>query len=63
MKTVRIKQEFHDKDNFSKIYPVGSVCSFEDERAHDLVSRDLAEIISDTDEKPVIRSGRKSFDE
>lgn len=63
MKTVRIKQEFHDKDNFSKIYPVGSVCSFEDERAHDLVSRDLAEIISDTDEKPVIRRGRKSFDE
>lgn len=63
MKTVRIKQEFHDKDNFSKIYPAGSVCSFEDERAHDLVSRDLAEIISDTDEKPVIRRGRKSFDE
>lgn len=63
MKTVRIKQEFHDKDNFSKIYPVGSVCSFEDERAHDLVSRDLAEIISDTDEKPMTRRGRKTVDE
>ena len=62
MKIVRIKQEFHDKDNFSKIYPVGSVCSFEDERAHDLVSRDLAEIISDSDGKPLKR-GRKSFDE
>lgn len=62
MITVKIKQEFHDKDNFSKIYSVGSVCSFEDERAHDLVSRDLAEIISVSDEKPV-RRGRKTIDE
>lgn len=60
MKTVRIKQEFHDKDNFLKVYPVGSVCSFEDERAHDLVVRDLAEIIISSDDKP--KRGRKALD-
>ena len=61
MKTVSVKQEFHDKDNFLKVYPVGSVCSFEDERAHDLVVMGLAEIITGSDEKP--KRGRKSFDE
>lgn len=59
MKSVKIKHEFHDKDNFLKVYPAGSVCSFEDERANDLVVRDLAEIVISSDEKP--KRGRKSI--
>lgn len=41
--TVRIKQEFHDKDNFGKVYSVGSICEFEKGRAKELISRGLAE--------------------
>ena len=64
MTTVRIKQEFHDKDRFSVIYPVGSVQKFEDARAEMLISKGLAELISkepsEVDDKP--RRGRKSID-
>lgn len=54
MTTVRIKQEFHDKDRFSKVYPVGSVCDFEDGRAKELISKGLAEMVSNEtgDSKP-----------
>lgn len=60
MITVKVKQEFHDKDNFSKVYQVGSIHSFDDERAKNLVALGLAEV-QDSDDKP--RRGRKSIDE
>lgn len=45
MMNVRIKQEFRDKDNFLKIYPVGSVCEFEDKRAKHLIGLGLVESV------------------
>lgn len=41
--TVRIKQEFRDKDNFGKVYSVGSICEFNKGRAKELINRGLAE--------------------
>jgi len=63
MTTVKIKQEFHDRDRFSKVYPAGSVCEFEDGRAEELISKGLAEMISKetVDSRP--RRTRKVFDE
>lgn len=43
MMTVRIKQEFHDKDNFGKVYSVGSICEFDKGRARELINRGLVE--------------------
>lgn len=63
MTTVRIKQEFRDRDSFSKIYLVGSVCEFDDGRAGELISKGLAEKVANdgTDIRP--RKSRKVFDE
>lgn len=46
MISVRIKQKFHDKDNYSKVYEIGDVCKFDNERAALLVSLGLAETVS-----------------
>lgn len=40
---VKVIHEFHDKDRFSKVYPVGIVCDFDDERARVLMSLGLVE--------------------
>lgn len=37
MITVRIKREFHDKDNFAKVYKVGDVVELQNERAFKLM--------------------------
>lgn len=61
MTEVRIIQEFHDKDRFSKIYFVGDVCEFDESRARALISKGLAEAISeDAEDKP--KRGRKPLD-
>lgn len=53
MTAVRIVQEFHDKDMFSKIYLVGDVCEFDESRAQSLISKGLAEAISEeVEDKP-----------
>lgn len=44
--TVIIKTEFHDKDDFSKVYLVGSVHEFDGIRAKELISRGLVEMVS-----------------
>lgn len=50
--TVRIKQEFHDKDNFGKVYSVGSICEFDKGRAKELINRGLVEtFFKDVDTK------------
>lgn len=63
--TVVIKKEFRDKDDFSKVYLVGSVHEFDGIRAKELISRGLVEMISEEiielDYKP--RRGRKKIDE
>lgn len=41
MMKVKVIKEFHDKDRFSKVYPVGTVCDFDDERAKTLISLGL----------------------
>lgn len=63
MTTVRIKQEFRDKDRFSKIYPVGSICEFEDGRAKELISRGLVEAVSTDSIETRPKRGRRTFDE
>lgn len=42
MKVV-VLQEFRDKDKFSKVYPVGTVCEFDDERANRLIGFGIVE--------------------
>ena len=43
MKTVIVISEFVDKYNPARLYKVGEVVSFDDERAADMVARNLAE--------------------
>lgn len=45
MTVVKIIQEFRDKDRFSKIYLVGDICEFDENRALSLISKGLAELI------------------
>lgn len=53
MMTVRIKQEFRDKDNFNKVYHVGDICEFERGRASELVNRGLVEsFFKESEPKP-----------
>lgn len=65
MTTVIIKQEFHDKDLFSKVYAAGSVCEFDDGRASELVSKGLAGFVkcesTSIEAKP--KRQRKGIDE
>ena len=43
---VRIKQRFHDKDNFMKVYEAGDVCKFDTARAKYLIELGMAEVIT-----------------
>lgn len=52
MMTVRIKQEFRDKDNFNKVYFVGDICEFEKGRASELISKGLVEPFFKSETKP-----------
>lgn len=63
--TVVIKTEFHDKDDFSKVYLVGSVHEFDGIRAKELISRGLVEMVSEkiTEFGYKPRRGRKKIDE
>lgn len=38
---VKVIKEFHDKDNFAKVYKVNEVYEFENNRAKDIISRGL----------------------
>lgn len=51
MRNVRVLSQFRDKDNFSKIYEVGAVYSFEDSRADSIVKKGLGEYIKNAVEK------------
>ena len=46
MMNVRIKQRFHDKDNFMKVYETGDVCRFDTARAKYLIELGMAEVIT-----------------
>jgi hypothetical protein len=60
MTVVKIIQEFRDKDRFSKIYLVGDICEFDENRALSLISKGLAELIFEkNDDKP--KRGRKAL--
>lgn len=65
MTTVKIKQEFRDRDNFVKVYPAGEICEFEDGRAEELIAKGLAEMVSketiDDVSVPRSKRGRKTF--
>lgn len=47
-KKVKVKQVFRDKFNKAVRYEVGQVLDFEEERAADLVKRNLAEFVVPT---------------
>lgn len=38
---VKVKVKFADKDNFAKKYEVGSIVTFDNERAKELISKGL----------------------
>lgn len=40
---VKILQKFHDKADYNKVYLVGDLVTFDDERAQDLVKKGLVE--------------------
>lgn len=44
--TIRIKREFHDRNNFAKVYKVGDIVEFEKGRANRLISLDIAELVT-----------------
>lgn len=48
---VKVLKEFRDKNNFSKVYSVGTVNEFEAERAKNIVSRGLGEFAEDEEVK------------
>ncbi len=62
MITVRIKQEFRDKDRYSVIYPAGELRAFEDERAKSLVKRGLAEFVQ-KESSAYPKKGKKNIEE
>ena len=47
MKTVRVISEFLDKFNPARLYKVGEVVQFADERAADMVARKLAVLVEE----------------
>ncbi len=55
MRNVRVLSQFRDKDNFSKIYEVGAVYSFEDSRADSIVKKGLGEYIKNAAEKVIAK--------
>lgn len=48
---VKVKVEFRDKGNFSRMYNPGEVVSFDKDRAERIISLGLADAI-ETEEKP-----------
>lgn len=46
MKQIKVIHKFHDKYNYSHIYGVGEVVSFDDERANDIVGRGLGSFVA-----------------
>lgn len=51
MKTVRVIQPFHDKNNYNKVYKVGEVVTFDDERANKLIALNLVEVVKPSKRK------------
>lgn len=49
---VRILHKFHDRADFTKVYPVGETFTFDDARASHLIKRGLVEAIP-AEETPV----------
>lgn len=58
MTKVVVKQEFRDKDDFSKVYTAGMEVSFEDERAKMLASAQLVDIVESPTAKEEIPVGK-----
>ena len=50
---VKILYKFHDRADFTKVYPVGETFTFDDARADDLIKRGLVEAIAEEEESPV----------
>lgn len=42
---VRILHKFHDRADFTKVYPVGETFTFDDARANHLIKRGLVEVV------------------
>ena len=53
---VRILHKFHDRADFTKVYPVGETFTFEDARAEHLIKRGLAEPVQPVAEEVVEES-------
>ena len=58
---VRILHKFHDRADFSKVYPVGETFTFDDARAEHLIKRGLAEPVEPVveeviEEAPVVEA-------
>lgn len=50
---VRILHKFHDRADFTKVYPVGETFTFDDARAEHLIKRGLAEPVESVEEEPI----------
>lgn len=50
---VRILHKFHDRADFTKVYPVGETFTFDDVRAEHLIKRGLAEPAESVEEKSI----------
>lgn len=53
---VRILHKFHDRADFTKVYPVGETFTFDDARAEHLIKRGLAEPVQPVVEEVVEES-------
>ena len=53
---VRILHKFHDRADFTKVYPVGETFTFDDARAEHLIKRGLAEPVEPVVEEVVEES-------
>ena len=49
---VRVLHKFHDRADFTKVYPVGETFTFEDARASYLIKRGLVEAVVEEEEAP-----------
>lgn len=47
---VRVLHKFHDRADFTKVYPVGETFTFEDARANYLIKRGLVEAVVEDEE-------------
>lgn len=51
---VRILHKFHDRADFTKVYPVGETFTFDDARAEHLIKRGLVEAVVEEDAPVVV---------